>query len=666
MASKVRLNPQQKQAVETINGPLLVLAGAGTGKTSVVTQRIAHLLRSGAAKPEEIVAVTFTNKAAMEMRERVGKITGGSKKISGIIISTFHSLCVRILRRDAEVLGFRKNFSILDTGEQLSIIRRGMRSVAGIDKVKPDDIQYEISKCKSNGINQSTYQRGATEDKEYAVAAVYRKYQESLRVTNSMDFDDLMINALEVLRKSKDALDYWQDRCKFILVDEFQDTNDVQFDLLKILVRKHGNICVVGDDDQSIYSWRGAKPKHIINFSKTFPKSKVIRLEENYRSVNSILKAANELIAINEDRVGKTLWSKKGDGNPIYLIEAEDNQEEAERVIERIKNSIDQGNKPGSHAILFRTNGQTRAYETELRANRLPYVVIGGQSFFDFKEVRDITSYLSVISNPQDENSLLRIINVPSRNLGTKSVEQLTEYSLKNNVTILEALGQADEIDGMAKASVESSKRLFEMFQQCIGLCKNRESKQLVEKIIKDTNYAKEIDHLYDDAMDISSRMEMAYEVGDSLSEYFSKNSSAELHDFLQETSLASKEDENDKDKKISADSIKLITLHSAKGLEFPHVYLIGMQEGLIPHKNSIDDDVSEERRLAYVGLTRAQETLTLSFAKAKTFRGKTSKMEPSRFLAEIPQELLDKSDKMVKKEDVRNKIRSIMKALED
>ncbi|MHC4873151.1 MAG: ATP-dependent helicase [Planctomycetota bacterium] len=665
MAAKVRLNKQQEKAVKTIKGPVLVLAGAGTGKTSVVTGRIAHLLKSGAAKPEQITAVTFTNKAAAEMRERVAKKCGKSAT-SGLIISTFHSLCVKILRRDAAVLGFRENFSILDTGSQLTLIRKGMREVNGIDKMKPDDIQYEISKCKSRGISRDAYQRSAIEDREYAVAAVYRKYQEGLRVTNSMDFDDLLINAVQVLEKDEKALKFWQKRSKFLMVDEFQDTNDIQFKMLKLLSKKTSNLCVVGDDDQSIYSWRGAMPKHIINFDKTFKNTTVIRLEENYRSVNSILKASNALIAANEDRVGKTLWSGKGEGDPIYLIEAEDNQEEAERVVGRIKRSISEGRRSQDHAILFRTNGQTRAYEAELRANHMQYVVIGGQSFFDFKEVKDIMSYLAVVANPRDENSLLRIINTPARSLGNKSIEQLTSFSIREKVTILDSLGRADEIEELTKGAKAGAKQLYSIFDKCIKQVKKKKTDQLVDNIIKETGYIREVEHLYDDAMDVSARINMAYEVDDSLKEYLSKNKSAKLHDFLQEASLFSKEEDKDKDKKVEADAIKLITLHSAKGLEFPHVYLIGMQEGLIPHKNSMEfDDVSEERRLAYVGLTRAQETLTLSYAKSRSFRGKTTEMKPSRFLAEIPEELLDKRDKKVKKDEVRSKIKSIMKALE-
>ncbi len=661
---KKQLNAQQKKAVETILGPVLVLAGAGTGKTSVVTSRIAHILKSGKATAEQIIAVTFTNKAAKEMKERVVKKLG-KKAVSGLIISTFHSLCVKILRRDAEVLGYRKNFSILDMGQQLSIIRKGMRTVKGVGDVKPEVIQSEISKCKSNGISQQAYQRAAVEDYEYAVSAVYRKYQENLKATNSMDFDDLLINALEVLKKDANVLAYWQERCKFILVDEFQDTNDVQFEFLKILAKKYNNICVVGDDDQSIYSWRGAKPKHIINFDKIFKNTTVIRLEENYRSVNTILKAANALIAENEDRVGKTLWSNKGEGKPIYLIEAEDVVEEAERVIRMVKRSVENGNKPQNHAILFRTNGQTRAFETELQAQKMKYVVIGGQSFFDFKEVRDILSFLAVIANPQDESSLLRIINIPSRNLGNKSIERITEYSIKNQITILDALGKAGEIIGLTARAQAGASQLYSLLKAGIKQVEGKNYDNLVEMIIKGVEYHREVEHLYDDSFDVSSRLSMAYEVGDSLKRFMAKNKDSDLSDFLQELSLFSKDD-NDKEKKAEANAIKLITLHSAKGLEFPYVYLVGMQEGLIPHKNSVEfAEIAEERRLLYVGITRAQERLTMSYSKGKSSRGSSTIVKASRFLKEIPEELFDNSDKKLKKEEIKNKIKSIMKSLE-
>jgi superfamily I DNA/RNA helicase len=430
---------------------------------------------------------------------------------------------------------------------------------------------------------------------------------------------------------------------------------------------KHKNICVVGDDDQSIYSWRGAKPKNIINFDKNYRGATVIRLEENYRSVNSVLKASNALISNNEDRVGKTLWSSKGEGEPFYVIAAEDGSEEAERVVGKIKRAVkENGSGFSNHAILFRTNGQTRIFEEELRVERLPYVVIGGQSFFDQKEVRDMLAFLSVISNPDDENSLLRIINVPARSLGSKSIERLVSFSIEKRMPLFEALGRADEIKELNAGAKKGAESLYNALSRGRKMAEDKNFSGLVSELIKDINYQAEVEHLFDDPLTISSRVSSAYEVGDSLSEYANRNSGADLSSFLQDTALFGREQDSDKDKELAKNAIKLITLHSSKGLEFPHVYLVGMQEGILPHKNSVDmGDISEERRLAYVGITRAQLSLTLSYSKTVTSRGKTSKIKPSRFFEEIPQELLDYSDRKVQQEKVLSHIEAIRAALE-
>ncbi len=655
-----KLNPPQREAVITIEGPLLVLAGAGTGKTRVVTERLAHLLRHG-ARPDEILAVTFTNKAAAEMRERVAKIVGQKKKLDGLVISTFHSLCVRILRRDAAAVGYRPDFTICDQGEQMGLVRKASRHVAADAKGKPEDILAAISRLKNAGVDQTQANRQARDDEELVLANVYRRYQDNLRVINAVDFDDLLILALAALEKDAAACDYWQDRGRYIMVDEFQDTNEIQYRLVRRLAAKHGNLCVVGDDDQSIYGWRGAVARNILDFNREYPTAKVVTLEENYRSVSVILKAANAVIAHNEERRPKNLWSRLGDGGLLPLWICEDQQEEAERVVADIRKRINGGEKPSAFAIIVRANAQTRPFEEELRIERLPYAIIGGSSFFDRKEVRDTLAYLTVVANSRADAALLRIINTPSRGLGDKTVEALSAHARRANRSLLKALreGAAAGVGGAAAAAAE---KLADQFAAWRELAKNG-CTDLVRRILTDTEYERELEHLYDDPLDRANRYNSALEVQAGLDAHLQREPGNDLSGFLQEMMISGREQS---EKKEPDEAVRLITVHSAKGLEFGVVYLVGMEEGLLPHKNAEEGGtIPEERRLCYVAITRARRELILSYCNHRINRGQPVARAASRFLEEIPAELICSRDQAAKREEIGSVIAAVRARLE-
>ncbi len=630
------LNPKQREVAKTLEGPVLALAGAGTGKTHTVIARIANIIGRG-TPPSNILAVTFTNKAAGELKERLKKTLGKSIDLSEMIASTFHSLCVQIIRRDAKVLGYKKAFSIADQSEQYSIIRKAARHVHGCSKLKPEDMMGEISKLKSRGISYDQFALRAIDEWELSLASVYRKYQEALKLRNTMDFDDLLIKSLELLQKHSPAREYWQNRFKYIIVDEFQDTSEIQNKLVSLLAQKWKNICVVGDDDQSIYSWRGAVPENILNFHHKWAGAKVVYLEENYRSTNNILKAANAVIGNNTQRHQKTLWSSLGDGVEVRLLEMQDQQFEAEYIVNEIKRRIRDDNFKGSDfAVIVRANALTRTFEAELNLEKIPYEVIGGQSFFDRKEVRDILSYLSVVDNPDDDGSLLRIINTPARGIGEKTVEKLGSWAAAHSTNIMDALFKASEIGYLAPAAQQACLGFAAQIRRWRNIARTPAVDNLVETIIGDVDYHEEIEHLYDDPLMRSARMEIAYDVGESLRQGM-KNGS--MSAFLQDAMLSWREKS---EKKKDEESVKLITIHSAKGLEYPIVYIAGVEEQIIPHRNSEEEGtVDEERRLLYVAMTRARRELTLSRCINRLVRGKPSKRDPSRFLLEIPQELL-------------------------
>ena len=654
------LNPKQFEVAQATEGPVLALAGAGTGKTHTVIARIANIIDRG-TPPENILAVTFTNKAAAEMKERLKKTLGRGADLSKMIASTFHSLCVQIIRRDAKALGYKHTFTIADQGEQYSVIRKAARFVHGCSKLKPEDMLAEISRLKSKGLTHEQFALRAIDEEELSLASVYRRYQEALRLRNTLDFDDLLLKSLELLQKHEPAREYWQNRFRYIVVDEFQDTSEIQYKLVSLLAGRWKNICVVGDDDQSIYSWRGAVPGNIIEFPAKWFGARVVHLEENYRSTNRILKAANAVIANNAQRHEKSLWSSLGEGEAVRLLEMEEQEHEAEHIVGEIKNALGGGRRrPRDFAVIVRANALTRPFEAALKIESIPYEVIGGQSFFDRKEVRDMLSFLAVLENPLDEGALLRIINTPARGIGEKTVERLIEYAHGKRLNLSAALARAEESEGLAGAARESCAGLARLLAGWRAQLDRDGVERIVETIIRDTSYEEEVEHLYDDPLQRSARMESAYDVGLSLRNFCGKERS--LSEFLQESLLSWKEKP---EKEKAGDTLKLITIHSAKGLEYPVVYIAGVEEKIIPHRNCEEEgNVEEERRLFYVAMTRAREQLSLSYCKARIMRGQPSPRQVSRFVGEIPPELLEKSAPRPLDDDARGEAISNISAL--
>jgi DNA helicase II / ATP-dependent DNA helicase PcrA len=630
----------------TLQGPLLVLAGAGTGKTRVITYRIAELIRRGIVQ-DRILAVTFTNKAAREMRERALHLLG--KRPRGVKppeISTFHALCVRVLRRHADRLGYPKEFAIYDRSDQETLARGALRDIrVSADKLRPGDLLHLISGWKSQGIRPAQAETIAEGDREQLAAAAYARYQTQLRACGSMDFDDLLLSTEELFDKHPDARFAEATRFDHLLIDEYQDTNGPQYRIVKALADRHRNLCVVGDDDQSIYGWRGADVSHILNFQKDWPDAKVVRLEDNYRSKSPILEAANTLIAHNSSRHQKILRPFREGGLPPRMLRMENETLEAEAVIAEIRQRMDgvdesQKWRPSDIAILFRTNEQPRAFELELRRARIPYVLVGGMSFYDRKEVRDVLAYLRVIANPSDEVSLLRVINTPARGIGASTIEVLMQVAVTQGKPLWQILPQAthtEDIAHIAGERVEEFRKLIEKFRSEVGATTSSIF-DFAQQMLSAVNYRAELDRVYKTPGDIEARLASIQEFLNSIALYEQRTEGATLQGFLEEAALAGREDQKDSDDKRERHAVTLMTLHSAKGLEFPHVYMVGMEEGLLPHQRSIVDgkSIDEERRLCYVGVTRAQDSLTLTFCKERMKWGKPRAQIPSRFLMEM------------------------------
>jgi DNA helicase-2/ATP-dependent DNA helicase PcrA len=630
----------------TLQGPLLVLAGAGTGKTRVITYRIAELIRRGIVQ-DRILAVTFTNKAAREMRERALHLLG--KRPRGVKppeISTFHALCVRVLRRHADRLGYPKEFAIYDRSDQETLARGALRDIrVSADKLRPGDLLHLISGWKSQGIRPDQAETVAEGDREQLAAAAYARYQTQLRACGSMDFDDLLLSTEELFDKHPEARFAEATRFDHLLIDEYQDTNGPQYRIVKALADRHRNLCVVGDDDQSIYGWRGADVSHILNFQKDWPDAKVVRLEDNYRSKSPILEAANTLIAHNSSRHQKILRPFREGGLPPRMLRMENETLEAEAVIAEIRQRMDgvdesQKWRPSDIAILFRTNEQPRAFELELRRARIPYVLVGGMSFYDRKEVRDVLAYLRVIANPSDEVSLLRVINTPARGIGAGTIEVLMQVAVTQGKPLWQILPQAthtEDIAHIAGERVEEFRKLIEKFRSEVGAATGSIC-DFAQQMLSTVNYRAELDRVYKTPGDIEARLASIQEFLNSIALYEQRTEGATLQGFLEEAALAGREDQKDSDDKRERHAVTLMTLHSAKGLEFPHVYMVGMEEGLLPHQRSVIDgkSIDEERRLAYVGVTRAQDSLTLTFCKERMKWGKPRAQIPSRFLMEM------------------------------
>ena len=634
------LNREQKEAVMETEGPLLLLAGAGSGKTRCITHRIAYLIDECGVKPWNILAITFTNKAAGEMRERVDKLVGfGADQVW---VSTFHSLCVRILRRHIDRLGFENGFTIYDADDQKTVMK-GICKRLNIDTktYKERVLLGAISSAKNELISVREYELDAANDFGKAVyAKAYREYQETLQKNNALDFDDLIVKTVELFKNCPEILDSYQERFQYIMVDEYQDTNTAQFELVKLLAQKYRNLCVVGDDDQSIYKFRGANIRNILDFEKYFPEAKVIKLEQNYRSTQSILDAANAVISNNEGRKDKALWTDRGAGNKIHFRSFDNAYEEAEFIAEDICKKVKkEGAAYKDCAVLYRTNAQARLLEERMIMEGVPYNVVGGTNFYARAEIKDILAYLKTVDNGRDEVAVRRILKVPKRGIGETTVEKLEDYAQMRDIGLYDAMELADEIMSLGKtaAKIRSFVQLIRGFRKEVLTLSVAE---LIQHIVEKIGYAEYLQDNYDE--DGDDRLENVEELITKAVNYQETHEEPNLTDFLAEVALVAEIDNVAEDD----NRVLLMTLHSAKGLEFPNVYLAGMEDGLFPSYMTImsDDhsDIEEERRLAYVGITRAMNDLTITYARMRMTRGETQYNPLSRFVREIPEDLLD------------------------
>ena len=629
------LNDKQKEAVTTTEGPLLVLAGAGSGKTRVLTTRVAYLIQNNGIDPRNILAITFTNKAAKEMKERVIKILGpvGYE----IQISTFHSFGLLIAKENFDILGYKKNFTIIDSDDSLSLIKKIMRE-HDIDPKKYNykAIRNQISGAKNELFSPQEYSRFVNTDFDAKVLTVYQIYQERLRSNNSLDFDDLLMQPIILLRSNPDVLKAYQERFHYILVDEYQDTNQAQYQLIKMLGAKYHNVCVVGDNDQAIYSWRQADYRNILNFEKDYKDAKTIMLEENYRSTETILDAANDVIKNNKDRKDKNLWTDHGKGNKIKYHRAMDEKDEAWYVTNQIKQLFNKDVSPDSIAILYRTNAQSRNMEEALLQANIPYKVVGSFYFYNRSEIKDLISYLKLLYNNQDDISLMRVINVPKRGIGLRTIATLQEKAAQKSTSMFEAIDSGKELDFK-----ELIKRL-EKYKD------NHSLTELVDYVLEETGIKKELES--EKSIEADARLENLEEFKSITKSFEDENGLVSLEDFLEQISLVSDIEEH----KNETNVITLMTVHSAKGLEFDYVFIIGLEEGIFPHKNSFDNDqnMEEERRLCYVAITRAKLGLYLLNAHHRMLYGMDNMNPESRFIKEINDEYLDSDvDKLSKKE---------------
>ncbi|WP_337742088.1 DNA helicase PcrA [Megasphaera sp.] len=633
------LNDRQCEAVKHTEGPLLITAGAGSGKTKVLTCRIAHLLELGVA-PYRILAITFTNKAAKEMKERVTNLVGA--QVDSIWLSTFHSFCAKLLRFEVDGFhGYTRNFTIYDSSDQLVLVKDCLKKLNLDDRqFTPRSVLGTISSAKNVLMDAKAFAAKASDFYEQKVADVYAMYQKKLRENNAVDFDDLLFLAVRLLQENEEVREKYQSRFQYILVDEYQDTNHAQYALTKILAARWRNICVVGDADQSIYAWRGADIRNIIDFTRDYPDAASIKLEQNYRSTKTILHAANAVIDNNESRPKKTLWTENPTGNKIIHYQAQTEHDEADYIAGVIYNRHEISHEPyGDMAILFRTNAQSRVLEEKLMRYAIPYTMVGGTKFYDRKEIKDVLAYLRLLYNPEDSLSLTRIINVPKRNIGATTMEHVAAYAEAQGISLFEALSSTDEIPvtKRAKASLENfAAMIFDLLNDIEG----KDVLSLIETVIKQTGYGDMLDKEAEHDPQGESRKENVGEFLSVAKDYMDSNPEGNLQDFLENVALVSDVD----DFESSDSKVTLMTLHAAKGLEFPVVFLTGLDEGLFPHSRTLMDpaQVEEERRLAYVGITRAERQLYVTNAVTRTMYGRISAYMPSRFLAEIPPQFME------------------------
>lgn len=631
------LNPQQAEAVINTEGPMLIMAGAGSGKTKVLTCRVANLLQKG-VRPYRILAITFTNKAAAEMRERVNNMSGPAAK--DVWLFTFHAFCARFLRMEIDKLpGYGGNFAIYDTADSQNLIKQILKEMNLDDKrFQPSGILSRISNAKNALQDAAAFARQAGDFYEQKVADIYSRYEQKLQLNNALDFDDLLMLSIKLLQENKEVREKYQDRFDYLLVDEYQDTNHAQYLLTKFLAAKHRNICVVGDADQSIYGWRGADIQNILDFEKDYPDAKVIKLEQNYRSTQIILDAANAVIENNTGRKPKNLWTENKSGADIIYFQAVDERDEARFVIEQLQNLQRTENKKlGDMAILYRTNTQSRIFEEMLIKSGISYNMVGGLKFYERKEIKDIIAYLRVIFNPADSLSLLRIINVPKRGIGDASLAKIQAYAAANNVSLFEAVSNAAAIDGLSSRFVSKLDDLAGIIFELMNLAGEAPVEDLIDRVLRDTGYLEELEN--ERTPQAQSRIDNLHELISVAQEFAASEEENNLENFLAHVALVSDID----DTELGEDAITLMTLHSSKGLEFPVVFLVGMEEGLFPHARTLMDEteIEEERRLCYVGITRAKEKLFLSSTKMRTIYGNTVTYPPSRFLQEIPARLV-------------------------
>jgi len=620
-----------------------VLAGAGSGKTQVITSRIVHLLKNKRIPPEEILAVTFTNKAAKEMQERVTAAAG--KASQGMVISTFHSLAVRILRRDIRRLGYKPSFSIYTESDQSGVLRQAMRDLELDPKQhNPDSIRWRISLAKNRLISPEAYPKDSTDPLDSATAVVYPRYQRLLKAFNAIDFDDIIMLAVQLLETLPEVRDYWQRRFRYLMVDEYQDTNTCQYRLIELLAELHGNLCVVGDDDQSIYGWRGAEVQNILSFEQQRQGCLVVKLEQNYRSTGTILAAANAVIRNNRTRSDKALWTASDEGETIGQIVADDEESEAHLVVEQLQLAQYQQRRPWrDFAILYRSNTQSRTFEEALRMEGIPYILVGGQKFFERKEVKDTLAYLAVLANPQDEASLVRIINFPRRGIGDTTMLRLNQWSLEHNTSLFNALARVAEIEGIAEGARKTVSAFHSLLRQELANLKPNQLAAQAKALFKRLGIDDELHRTLGDHNQARKRIENIEQLVSALAAFEERYPEAGIADFLERIALTEDNRRETGEDKQPQDAVTLMSLHASKGLEFPHVYLVGMEEGLLPHHRSADEDpeVAEERRLCYVGITRARERLTISRCLTRRKYGTKEERSPSRFLAELPPQLL-------------------------
>ena len=648
------LNGPQREAVTTTEGPLLIIAGAGSGKTRVLTNRIAYLIREKNVSPYNILAITFTNKAANEMKDRVERQLDMPAR--NMWISTFHAACVRILRDGADRIGYKSSFIIYDTSDSIALIKSCLKDLNLDPKYyDPKAMLRAISRAKDKLIFPNRFEKEMSSDfRGRKTAAIYKEYQKRLRDLSAMDFDDLIMKAVDLFKNNEDFLAQYQKKFKYIMVDEYQDTNHAQYELIKILSKRHGNICVVGDDDQSIYGFRGADIRNILDFEKDLPNAKIIKLEQNYRSTQNILDAANNLIVHNKGRKGKKLWTNIKDGADIALFEADDDRMEARYVVSEIVSLVDKGFSLSDMAILYRANAQSRVMEEELAQDQISYRVVGGLRFYERKEIKDILSYLRLIQDPSDEIGFLRIVNEPTRGIGDKTIDEITRFARTKGISLYEASKDADAAS-LSKRQIKNVTSFTEIMDQLIGFKDDMSISSLIEQVLDKTGYSDALKNA--GTPEAEARMDNLGELVNAAKEFEKDNPDLALEDFLTNIALVS-----DIDSLEQGQGIVMMTVHSAKGLEFPVVFLVGMEDGLFPISKALDDPagMEEERRLCYVGITRAKSILYVTYARTRNTYGRVVVNVPSRFIKEIgiaPQhKVYDKSDLRAKREETKPK----------